>query len=121
MHYNSRPLGHTKIESTVRYLGVEIDDAIDDSCRSRDGRSRLRLLSRGRGNEKAAKDRRPAKAKNNRQPRALPTREGCRIFSPASPGLAPKAAYLGVVVISVLARRLVANTGCEVRRRPAVR
>ena len=25
----SRPLGHTKIESTVRYLGVEIDDAIE--------------------------------------------------------------------------------------------
>ena len=24
-----RLLGHTKIESTVRYLGVEIDDALD--------------------------------------------------------------------------------------------
>jgi hypothetical protein len=24
-------LGHTKIESTVRYLGVEIDDALDIS------------------------------------------------------------------------------------------
>jgi len=23
------PLGHTKIESTVRYLGIEIDDAIE--------------------------------------------------------------------------------------------
>lgn len=29
MHYESRPLGHQKIESTVRYLGVEIDDAIE--------------------------------------------------------------------------------------------
>lgn len=29
MHYKSRPLGHQKIESTVRYLGVEIDDAIE--------------------------------------------------------------------------------------------
>ena len=29
MHYDLRPLGHTKIESTVRYLGIEIDDAIE--------------------------------------------------------------------------------------------
>lgn len=29
MHYDSCPLGHTKIESTVRYLGIEIDDAIE--------------------------------------------------------------------------------------------
>jgi hypothetical protein len=29
VHYASWPLGHTKIESTVRYLGVEIDDALD--------------------------------------------------------------------------------------------
>ena len=26
---NHVPLGHQKIESTVRYLGVEIDDAIE--------------------------------------------------------------------------------------------
>jgi len=29
VHYDSCPLGHTKIESTVRYLGIEIDDAIE--------------------------------------------------------------------------------------------
>lgn len=23
------PLGHTKIESTVRYLGIEVDDALE--------------------------------------------------------------------------------------------
>jgi hypothetical protein len=28
VHYDSRPLGHTKIESTVRYLGIEVDDAL---------------------------------------------------------------------------------------------
>ena len=28
MHYDSRPLGHTKIESTVRYPGIEVDDAL---------------------------------------------------------------------------------------------
>jgi hypothetical protein len=26
--YESRLLGHTKIESTVRYLGIEVDDAL---------------------------------------------------------------------------------------------
>jgi hypothetical protein len=29
VHYDSCPLGHSKIESTVRYLGIEIDDAIE--------------------------------------------------------------------------------------------
>jgi hypothetical protein len=29
VHYDSCLLGHTKIESTVRYLGIEIDDAIE--------------------------------------------------------------------------------------------
>jgi hypothetical protein len=29
VHYDSCPLGHQKIESTVRYLGVEIDDALE--------------------------------------------------------------------------------------------
>ena len=29
MHYDACPLGHTKIESTVRYLGIEFDDAIE--------------------------------------------------------------------------------------------
>jgi hypothetical protein len=29
VHYGACPLGHTKIESTVRYLGIEIDDAIE--------------------------------------------------------------------------------------------
>jgi hypothetical protein len=29
VHYEAQSLGHTKIESTVRYLGVEIDDAIE--------------------------------------------------------------------------------------------
>jgi len=28
VHYESRLLGHTKIESTVRYLGIEVDDAL---------------------------------------------------------------------------------------------
>jgi hypothetical protein len=27
--YEAQLLGHTKIESTVRYLGIEIDDAIE--------------------------------------------------------------------------------------------
>ena len=30
MHYDSCPLGHTKIETTVRYLGIEVDDALGD-------------------------------------------------------------------------------------------
>jgi len=29
VHYDDGPLGHTKIESTVRYLGIEVDDAIE--------------------------------------------------------------------------------------------
>jgi hypothetical protein len=29
VHYDACPLSHTKIESTVRYLGIEIDDAIE--------------------------------------------------------------------------------------------
>jgi hypothetical protein len=29
VHYDSCPLGHTKFESAVRYLGIEIDDAIE--------------------------------------------------------------------------------------------
>jgi len=29
VHYDSCPLGHSKIESTVRYHGIEIDDAIE--------------------------------------------------------------------------------------------
>jgi len=29
VHYDSCPLGHSKIESTVRYLGVEVDDALE--------------------------------------------------------------------------------------------
>ena len=28
MHYNSRLLGHKKMEGTVRYLGIEVDDAL---------------------------------------------------------------------------------------------
>jgi hypothetical protein len=28
VHYESWLLGHTKIESTVRYLGIEVDDAL---------------------------------------------------------------------------------------------
>jgi hypothetical protein len=28
VHYDACPLGHTKIESTVRYLGIEVDDAL---------------------------------------------------------------------------------------------
>jgi hypothetical protein len=27
-HYDAWLLGHTKIESTVRYLGIEVDDAL---------------------------------------------------------------------------------------------
>jgi len=27
--YEALPLGHSKIESTVRYLGVEVDDALE--------------------------------------------------------------------------------------------
>jgi hypothetical protein len=27
-HYESRLLGHTMIESTVRYLGIEVDDGL---------------------------------------------------------------------------------------------
>ena len=42
MHYDSRPLGHTKIESTVRYLGIEIDDAIEIAGENR----RLKYLGR---------------------------------------------------------------------------
>jgi len=26
--YDSWPLGHTKLDSTVRYLGVEVEDAL---------------------------------------------------------------------------------------------
>lgn len=28
VHYDACPFGHTKIESTVRYLGIEVDDAL---------------------------------------------------------------------------------------------
>ncbi len=28
VHYDACPLGHTKIESTVRYLGIEVDVAL---------------------------------------------------------------------------------------------
>jgi hypothetical protein len=28
VHYDACPFGHTKIESTVRYLGVDIEDAL---------------------------------------------------------------------------------------------
>jgi hypothetical protein len=28
VHYDACPRGHTKIESTVRYLGIEVDDAL---------------------------------------------------------------------------------------------
>jgi hypothetical protein len=28
VHYDSRPFGRTKIESTIRYLGIEVDDAL---------------------------------------------------------------------------------------------
>jgi hypothetical protein len=27
--YEAQSLGHSKIESTVRYLGIEVDDAIE--------------------------------------------------------------------------------------------
>jgi hypothetical protein len=30
-YYGAWPLGHTKLESTVRYLGVEVDDALEIS------------------------------------------------------------------------------------------
>ena len=29
VHYGAFPLGHSKIESAVRYLGIEVDDAIE--------------------------------------------------------------------------------------------
>ena len=29
VHYDACPLGHAKIESTVRYLGIEVDDALN--------------------------------------------------------------------------------------------
>jgi hypothetical protein len=32
------PLGHTKIESTVRYLGIEVDDALAIAVRVGRGR-----------------------------------------------------------------------------------
>jgi len=28
VHYDSCPLGHSKVESTVRYLGIEVGDAL---------------------------------------------------------------------------------------------
>jgi hypothetical protein len=28
VHYDSCPLGHSKVESTVRYLGIKVDDAL---------------------------------------------------------------------------------------------
>ena len=28
MHYDSCPIGHSKVESTVLYLGIEVDDAL---------------------------------------------------------------------------------------------
>jgi hypothetical protein len=28
VHYDACPLEHTKIERTVRYLGIEVDDAL---------------------------------------------------------------------------------------------
>ena len=44
-------LGHTKIESTVRYLGVEVDDALEiaeqtDVCPEPDGQPELTTHSR---------------------------------------------------------------------------
>jgi hypothetical protein len=29
VHYDACPLGHTKLESTVRYLGIEVEDALE--------------------------------------------------------------------------------------------
>jgi hypothetical protein len=29
VHYDSCPLGYSKVESTVLYLGIEVDDAIE--------------------------------------------------------------------------------------------
>jgi len=29
VHYDECPLGHGKLESTVRYLGVEVEDALE--------------------------------------------------------------------------------------------
>ncbi|MDE1918457.1 MAG: integrase [Sphingomonadales bacterium] len=34
MHYESCPLGHTNIENTVRYLRVDVDDALTLSERT---------------------------------------------------------------------------------------
>jgi hypothetical protein len=34
VHYESWPLGHTNIENTVRYLGVDVDDALTLSERT---------------------------------------------------------------------------------------
>jgi hypothetical protein len=31
VHYDACPLGHTKIESTVRYLWIEVEDALSVS------------------------------------------------------------------------------------------
>ena len=28
VHYDACPLGHAKIDSAVRYLGIEVDDAL---------------------------------------------------------------------------------------------
>jgi hypothetical protein len=28
VHYESWPLGHSKIENTVRYLGIDVEDAL---------------------------------------------------------------------------------------------
>jgi integrase len=39
-------LGHTKLESTVRYLGVEVDDALD--CRRRSNSERPQWVESGR-------------------------------------------------------------------------
>ena len=29
VHYDACPLGHTKLESTVQYLGIEVEDALE--------------------------------------------------------------------------------------------
>jgi hypothetical protein len=29
VHYDACPLGHTKLENTVRYLGIEVEDALE--------------------------------------------------------------------------------------------
>ena len=39
-------LGHTKIESTVRYLGVELDDALEIGAPTENGRQRARAEAR---------------------------------------------------------------------------